>query len=125
MRSPGGSISGINPAALILHSGQYWLGICAPGLKHYLLIRQFLYRKNAFTGRNHTLVQGEITMNSKNSASPLSKTQISLVSFAIGLIMLFIPYLKDFGSVVPGITQYFSLMFYLGLLLVIVGYYLK
>lgn len=45
--------------------------------------------------------------------------------FAIGLIMLFIPYLKDFGSVVPGITQYFSLMFYLGLLLVIVGYYLK
>jgi len=64
-------------------------------------------------------------MNSKNSASPLSKTQISLVFFAIGLIMLFIPYLKDFGSVVPGITQYFSLMFYLGLLLVIVGYYLK
>jgi drug/metabolite transporter (DMT)-like permease len=54
-----------------------------------------------------------------------TKTQISIVSFVIGLIMLFIPYLKDFGSVVPGISQYFSLMFYLGLLLVITGYYLK
>ena len=54
-----------------------------------------------------------------------TKTQISIVSFVIGLIMLFIPYLKDFDSVVPGITQYFSLMFYLGLLLVILGYYLK
>lgn len=54
-----------------------------------------------------------------------TKTQISLVSFVIGLIMLFIPYLKDFGSVVPGITQFFSLMFYLGFLLVIIGYYLK
>jgi drug/metabolite transporter (DMT)-like permease len=54
-----------------------------------------------------------------------TKMQISIGSFVIGLIMLFIPYLKDFGSVVPGITQYFSLMFYLGLLLVILGYYLK
>ena len=54
-----------------------------------------------------------------------TKMQISIGSFVIGLIMLFIPYLKDFGSVVPGISQYFSLMFYLGLLLVILGYYLK
>jgi drug/metabolite transporter (DMT)-like permease len=54
-----------------------------------------------------------------------TKTQISIVSFIIGLIMLFIPYLKNFDSVLPGISQYFSLMFYLGLLLVIVGYYLK
>jgi len=54
-----------------------------------------------------------------------TKTQISLASFVIGLIMLFIPYLKDFGSVVPGIAQYFSLLFYIGLVLVIAGYYLK
>ena len=54
-----------------------------------------------------------------------TKTQMSIVSFIIGLIMLFIPYLKNFDSVLPGITQYFSLMFYLGLLLVIAGYYLK
>jgi len=54
-----------------------------------------------------------------------TKTQISIVSFIVGLIMLFIPYLKNFDAVFPGIPQYFSLMFYLGLLLVIVGYYLK
>lgn len=54
-----------------------------------------------------------------------TKTQISIGSFIVGLIMLFIPYLKNFDSVFPGIPQYFSLMFYLGLLLVIVGYYLK
>ena len=54
-----------------------------------------------------------------------TKTQISIVSFIVGLIMLFIPYLKNFDAVFPGITQYFSLMFYLGLVLVIVGYYLK
>jgi drug/metabolite transporter (DMT)-like permease len=54
-----------------------------------------------------------------------TKTQISIVSFIAGLIMLFIPYLKNFDSVLPGITQYFSLMFYLGLLLLIAGYYLK
>jgi drug/metabolite transporter (DMT)-like permease len=54
-----------------------------------------------------------------------TKTQISLMSFIVGLIMLFIPYLKNFDSVFPGISQYFSLMFYLGLLLIIAGYYLK
>ena len=54
-----------------------------------------------------------------------TKTQISIGLFIVGLIMLFIPYLKDFDTVFPGITQYFSLMFYLGLVLVVVGYYLK
>jgi drug/metabolite transporter (DMT)-like permease len=54
-----------------------------------------------------------------------TKTQISIGVFIVGLIMLFIPYLKDIDSVFPGISQYFSLMFYLGLVLVVVGYYLK
>ena len=54
-----------------------------------------------------------------------TKTQISIIAFIVGLIMLFIPYLKNFDTVIPGISQYFSLMFYTGLLLVIAGYYLK
>jgi drug/metabolite transporter (DMT)-like permease len=54
-----------------------------------------------------------------------TKRQFSIVSFILGLIMLFIPYLKSFDSVLPGISQYFSSMFYLGLLLVVIGYYLK
>jgi hypothetical protein len=59
------------------------------------------------------------------SVDKTTKTQISIVSFIMGLIMLFVPYLKNFDSVIPGISQYFSLMFYLGLLLIIAGYYLK
>ena len=54
-----------------------------------------------------------------------TKTQMSIVSFIVGLILLFIPYLKNFDTVFPGISQYFSLMFYHGLVLVVVGYYLK
>jgi hypothetical protein len=54
-----------------------------------------------------------------------TKTQASIASFAIGIVMLFIPYLKNFDSVIPGVSQYFSLMFYLGLALIVVGYYLK
>ena len=54
-----------------------------------------------------------------------TKTQASIVSFVAGIVLLFIPYLKNFEAVIPGITQYFGLMFYLGLLLVIIGYYLK
>ena len=50
-----------------------------------------------------------------------TKTQISIIAFIVGLIMLFIPYLKNFDTVIPGISQYFSLMFYIGLLLVIAG----
>ena len=54
-----------------------------------------------------------------------TKTQLSIGLFIIGIIMLFIPYLKSFDSIVPWISQYFSLMFYLGLLLIMIGYYLK
>jgi hypothetical protein len=54
-----------------------------------------------------------------------TKTQVSLALLIIGLIMLFIPYLKYFDSIVPGISQSFNLMFYLGLVLIVIGYYLK
>lgn len=54
-----------------------------------------------------------------------TQAKVSIVSFVAGLIMLFIPYLKNFDSVIPGISAYFTLMVYLGLLLVAVGYYLK
>jgi hypothetical protein len=65
------------------------------------------------------LMKGSIPMDKK------TKTQVSLVLLIIGLIMLFIPYLKYFDSIVPGISQSFNLMFYLGLVLIVVGYYLK
>jgi len=59
------------------------------------------------------------------SMDKATKRQFSIVSLIIGIIMLFIPYLKSFDSIFPGISQYFSIMFYGGLLLVVIGYYLK
>jgi len=54
-----------------------------------------------------------------------TKTQFSLVFFIIGIIMLFIPDLRHLDSIPLGISQYFGIMFYLGLIFVIAGYYLK
>jgi drug/metabolite transporter (DMT)-like permease len=54
-----------------------------------------------------------------------TKTQLSIGLFIIGVIMLFVPYLKSFDTIFPEISQYFVLMFYLGLLLIVIGYYLK
>lgn len=54
-----------------------------------------------------------------------TKTQFSLGFFAAGIIMLFIPDLKHLDAIPIGISQYFGIMFYLGLLCVVIGYYLK
>ena len=54
-----------------------------------------------------------------------TKTRIGLGCFVIGFVMLLIPYLKDLDSIPLGISQYFGMMFYIGLLLIILGYYLK
>lgn len=54
-----------------------------------------------------------------------TQAKVSMVSFVTGLIMLFIPYLKNFDTIIPGVSMYFPLMFYLGLALVAAGYYLK
>ncbi len=64
-------------------------------------------------------------MSTKKSPIVITKRQFSIVLFIIGLVMLFIPYLKSFDSLFPEISQYFSIMFYLGLLLVVIGYYIK
>ena len=54
-----------------------------------------------------------------------TKTQLSIGLFVIGFAMLFIPYLKSVDTIFPVISQYFYVMFYVGLLLVVIGYYLK
>lgn len=54
-----------------------------------------------------------------------TKKQFSLVFFAIGFVMLFIPDLKHLDAIPLGISQYFGIMFYLGLIFLVLGYYLK
>lgn len=54
-----------------------------------------------------------------------TKTQFSLAFFIIGFIMMFIPDLKHLEAIPIGISQYFAIMFYLGLIFMAIGYYLK
>ena len=54
-----------------------------------------------------------------------TKKQFSLGFFAIGFVILFIPDLKHLDAIPLGISQYFGIMFYLGLLFLVFGYYLK
>jgi drug/metabolite transporter (DMT)-like permease len=54
-----------------------------------------------------------------------TKTQFSIGFFIIGIIMLFIPDLRHLDAIPLGISPYFNIMFYLGLLCVGIGYYLK
>ena len=64
-------------------------------------------------------------MGSKGSGAPVTKAQVSLGCFAIGFVMLLIPYLKYLDTIPVAISSYFNIMFYIGLLLIIFGYYLK
>jgi hypothetical protein len=54
-----------------------------------------------------------------------TKTQFSIGLFAIGFVMLFIPDMKHLDAIPLGISQYFGIMFYLGLIFIVTGYYLK
>ena len=53
------------------------------------------------------------------------KRQISLACFTIGIVLVIIPDLKRFSSIDLGFSWPFDLMFYIGLLLIIIGYYLR
>ena len=62
-------------------------------------------------------------MSSKGS--PVTKAQVSLWCFVIGFVMLLIPYLKNLDAIPAAVSSYFGIMFYLGLLLIVIGYYIK
>jgi hypothetical protein len=54
-----------------------------------------------------------------------TKTQISIALFVIGFGMIAIQDLKRLDSIDLGFTWPFAIMFYLGLIFMGVGYYLK
>jgi len=54
-----------------------------------------------------------------------TKTQLSLAFFVLGFIMMILQVLKYLDTIVTGISQYFPIMFYLGLIFMAIGYYLK
>jgi Na+/citrate or Na+/malate symporter len=54
-----------------------------------------------------------------------TKSQISLALFALGFIMIFIQDLKRLDTINLGFSWPFAIMFYLGLVCMAIGYYLK
>ena len=54
-----------------------------------------------------------------------TKTQLSIVLFVIGFAMIAIQDLKRLGSINLGFSWPFAIMFYLGLICMAAGYYLK
>lgn len=54
-----------------------------------------------------------------------TKKQFSYFFFIAGIVMLLIPQLNGLGFVPYEIRQYFPVIFYPGLLFVIIGYWLR
>ena len=54
-----------------------------------------------------------------------TKNQISILLFVIGLAMILLQDLKRLDSINLGFTWPFSLMFYVGIIFMAVGYYIK
>jgi hypothetical protein len=54
-----------------------------------------------------------------------TKTQFSLAFFMLGFAMIFIQDLKRLDTINLGFSWPFALMFYLGLICMAIGYYLK
>jgi len=55
----------------------------------------------------------------------VTRTQFSIAFFVLGFIMMILQVLKYLDTIVTGISQYFPVMFYLGLIFMAIGYYLK
>ena len=54
-----------------------------------------------------------------------TKTQISIAFFALGFALIIVQDLKRLESINLGFAWPFPLMFYIGLIFIAVGYYLK
>lgn len=53
------------------------------------------------------------------------KRNISLICFAVGVILILLQDLKGISTINVGFVWPFAEMFYAGLILIIIGYYLK
>ncbi|MFA6226607.1 MAG: hypothetical protein WC620_10650 [Methanoregula sp.] len=54
-----------------------------------------------------------------------TKTQLSVLFFVIGLAMTFMQDLKRLDTINLGFSMPFAIMFYIGLIFMVIGYYLK
>lgn len=61
----------------------------------------------------------------KTAAFPITKSQFSAGLFVLGFAMIAIQDLKRLESINPGFSWPFPILFYLGLICMAAGYYLK
>jgi uncharacterized membrane protein len=54
-----------------------------------------------------------------------TKTQLSVMFFVIGLAMMIMQDLKRLDTINLGFSMPFAIMFYIGLIFMVIGYYLK
>ena len=59
------------------------------------------------------------------SMDKATKMQLSVMFFVIGLAMIFMQDLKRLDTINLGFSMPFAIMFYIGLIFMVIGYYLK
>jgi hypothetical protein len=71
------------------------------------------------------LVPAEKLLLRSHPMDKTTKTQVSIALFVIGFAMIFVQDLKRLDSINLGFSWPFAIMFYLGLICMAAGYYLK
>jgi hypothetical protein len=61
----------------------------------------------------------------ETSMEKSTKKQLSLICFLIGFTLVLLQDLKGFATIDPGFSWPWAVMFYSGLLLMLIGYYLR
>ena len=64
-------------------------------------------------------------MSPQKSSTSISKSQVSYLLFIIGIVLLIIPELNGLEFLPIGIRQIFTMLFYPGLVCVILGFIFK
>jgi uncharacterized membrane protein len=54
-----------------------------------------------------------------------TKKQLSLLCFVAGFVLVLLQDLKGFATIDPGFSWPWAVMFYIGLLLIVIGYFLR
>ncbi len=86
---------------------------------HSRLGKALFLKKGFFPPESDTEVRREFPMDKA------TKTQLSVLFFVIGLAMIFMQDLKRLDTINLGFSLPFAIMFYIGLIFMVIGYYLK
>jgi hypothetical protein len=119
LRLPSHSLSGPDN----LHAGRDHY---RPGKEHALMMKvSVTVTKTLYQTDSHTLLTSDTRMSSNKASFPITRAQFSIGLFVIGFAMIAIQDLKRLESINLGFPLPFAVMFYLGLICMAAGYYLR